>query len=130
MTNDKDLENLFSTAVTSFDDNAEFTTALSDSLARIEQVKCFYEKRRRNYVANIVLAFLAGAVSAVLFVLAYPHLPVDAEVLGFLLHPGKLFLLSGQAKVISGFLFVVTSTSVLFGAFSAFRSLVRPNTFI
>lgn len=121
MTKDKELEKLFSTAVTSFDDNAEFCSTLSDNLSRIEYAKQFYDNRRRGYRMNVALSFVAGAVSTALSPLIYPLLPKDAQIARFLIHCTNI--ISGQEKIISSTLFILLSsaiiyfgTSVLFGS--------------
>lgn len=62
MTKDKDLEELFSTAIMEFDDNDEFIDAVSENLDKLEFVREM-QMRQKRYLRNCVItAFAAGAV--------------------------------------------------------------------
>ena len=126
MTKDKELEKLFSTAITSFDDNAEFCRTLSDNLSKIEYAKKYYDRRRHTYRINVALSFAADVVSAALAFLIYPLLPYDAQIVESLIHCANV--VSGQAKIISSILFILLSSAILYSGTSALLDSRRAAT--
>lgn len=60
MTEDKEMEELFSLAKTSFEDNPEFMAKLSEKLDRIEYLRQIQESRRKSYVVGLIVAFAFG----------------------------------------------------------------------
>ena len=80
MTKDKELENLFATAIQEFNDNDLFTAELSSKLDKVEILKHIQqEQKRRSYTRNLTslsdIAFFSHKVkvlsSLILFVLTY-----------------------------------------------------------
>lgn len=122
MTKDKDLEELFSTAIMEFDDNDEFIDAVSENLDKLEFVREM-QMRQKRYLRNCVItAFAAGAVSVALAFLISPYLPYDVQVLAPMLRLGKAIVASGQTKMISFVLFVFVSSVIICSVVSVLHS--------
>ena len=60
MTKDKELENLFATAIQEFNDNDLFTAELSSKLDKVEILKHIQQEQKRRSNTRL-LAFFAGA---------------------------------------------------------------------
>jgi len=129
MTKDKDLEALFSTAITEFDDNEQFLSSLSESLGKIEYVKKLQNTQKRRYRLKLALTFAAGAASIILTLIIYPLLPFDAQILDLLASTGQSLVISGQAKIVSSSLFAILTATVLFCAGSITRDLLKLRSF-
>lgn len=87
MTDDKDIEKLFSTAKTEFEDNAQFMDALSEKLDKVEFVKQIQERKLRSYKIGLIVAFAVGVVFGAIGLLVILHLPAESVTLaetGFL----------------------------------------------
>ena len=122
MTKDKDLEELFSTAIMEFDDNDEFIDAVSENLDKLEFVREM-QMRQKRYLRNCVItAFAAGAVSVALAFLISPYLPYDVQVLAPMLRLGKAIVASGQTKMRSFVLFVFVSSVIICSVVSVLHS--------
>lgn len=114
MTKDKDLETLFSTAVTTFDDNDKFTSALSDRLDKAECVKRICDSQKHGYSVKLVLSFVAGGVSVILALLAYPSLPTDSQIVTYLTKSARLMFLGGHTKICSLLLIALITFAVFY----------------
>ncbi|MCQ2183429.1 MAG: hypothetical protein MJY89_08545 [Bacteroidales bacterium] len=60
MTNDKDIERLFSTSKREFSDNGEMIDRLSGGLDMIDRLKRETEKERRSYIIGVVSTLVSG----------------------------------------------------------------------
>jgi len=129
MTKDKDLEALFSTAITEFDDNERFLSSLSESLGKIEYVKKLQNTQKHRYRLKLALTFAAGAASIILTLIIYPLLPFDAQILDLLVNKGQSLVISGQAKIVSSSLFAILTATALFSAGSITRDLLKLRSF-
>ena len=81
MTKDKELEKLFSSALTEFDDNETFLSRLEQKLEKVEYMKRIQEEQKKSYRINLVLAFVAGALSLLAVSALFPALPTDQQIL-------------------------------------------------
>jgi hypothetical protein len=120
--NDKELEKLFSTAITEFDDNDEFIATLSDNLDKIGYAKRLFEAQEHRHKIGLLLAFIAGAVSVIFTMLIFPLLPTDAKIFDFLIQ-GSVMVMSGQSKMISVLIFAILSTTVFYSLLTTIRDI-------
>lgn len=79
MTKDKELENLFATAIQEFNDNDLFTADLSSKLDKVEILKHIQQEQKRRSNTRLLVAFFAGALSVIVALLLLPMLPTDME---------------------------------------------------
>lgn len=123
MTQDKELENLFATAITEFADNDRFLEQLSAKLHKVEYLKCVQHEQWRHYKMNLLLAFASGALSMLIVLILLPLLPSDMQLIENIIHPGVNICFPGNAKVISTLMIVALSYSLFFSVNSV-RSLL------
>ena len=123
MTQDKELENLFATAITEFADNDHFLEQLSAKLHKVEYLKCVQHEQWRHYKMNLLLAFASGALSMLIVLILLPLLPSDMQLIENIIHPGVNICFPGNAKVISTLMIVALSYSLFFSVNSV-RSLL------
>ena len=64
MIQEKEIEELFSSAITEFDDNSIFTSKLSRKLDKVEHLKRIQDEQKRGYRTDVILAFQERLVSA------------------------------------------------------------------
>lgn len=81
MTEDKDIEQLFSTAITQFDDNGKFDAELAAKLDKIEFVKRLDAQKRKRYRVGLIAAFAAGAVFVCAFLAVMAFVPSVASLM-------------------------------------------------
>lgn len=123
MTQDKELENLFATAITEFADNDRFLEQLSSKLSKVEYLKCVQHEQWRHYKITLILAFASGALSMLIVLILLPLLPSDMQLIENIIHPGVNICFPGNAKVISTLMIVALSYSLFFSVNSV-RSLL------
>lgn len=88
MTDDKDIEKLFSTAETQFDDDAQFMAALNEKLDKVEFIKQIQERKLKSYRISLIVAFAAGAVFGIIGLFMVSHVPAETFTMtgtGFLI---------------------------------------------
>lgn len=112
MTKDKDLEILFSSAIKEFDDNERFLSQLELKLEKVEYVKRVQEEQKKRYRTNLLLAFVAGALSMLVAAVLFPVLPYDLQILQAITDI-DLFL-PVKAKILSTMLIVALSYGLVF----------------
>ena len=123
MTQDKELETLFGTAITEFADNDRFLEQLSSKLSKVEYLKCVQHEQWRHYKMNLLLAFASGALGMLIALVLLPQLPSDMQIIESIIHPGVNICFPGNAKVISTLMIVALSYSLFFSVNSV-RSLL------
>ena len=123
MTQDKELETLFSAAITEFPDNDQFLDQLSAQLDKVEYLKRVKQEQKRRYRINLVLAFASGAVGMLAALLLLPLLPSDMQIIESIVHLGHNITFPGNAKVLSTLMIVSLSYGLVFSINSFRRDL-------
>ena len=123
MTQDKELETLFSAAITEFPDNDQFLDQLSAQLDKVEYLKCVQQEQKRRYKINLVLAFASGALGMLAALLLLPLLPSDMQIIESLIHLGHGITFPGNAKVLSTLMIVAISYGLVFSINSFCRDI-------
>ena len=124
MTQDKELETLFSAAITEFPDNDQFLDQLSAQLDKVEYLKRVQQEQKRRYRINLVLAFASGAVGMLAAFLLLPLLPSDMQIIESIVHLGHNITFPGNAKVLSTLMIVSLSYGLVF-SINSFRRDIR-----
>ena len=124
MTQDKELETLFSAAITEFPDNDQFLDQLSAQLDKVEYLKRVQQEQNRRYRINLVLAFASGAVGMLAALLLLPLLPSDMQIIESIVHLGHNITFPGNAKVLSTLMIVSLSYGLVF-SINSFRRDIR-----
>ena len=124
MTQDKELETLFSAAITEFPDNDQFLDQLSAQLDKVEYLKRVKQEQKRRYRINLVLAFASGAVGMLAALLLLPLLPSDMQIIESIVHLGHNITFPGNAKVLSTLMIVSLSYGLVF-SINSFRRDIR-----
>lgn len=124
MTQDKELETLFSAAITEFPDNDQFQDQLSAQLDKVEYLKRVQQEQKRRYRINLVLAFASGAVGMLAALLLLPLLPSDMQIIESIVHLGHNITFPGNAKVLSTLMIVSLSYGLVF-SINSFRRDIR-----
>ena len=101
MTKDKELENLFATAIQEFNDNDLFTADLSSKLDKVEILKHIQQEQKRRSYTRLLVAFFAGALSVIVALLLLPMLPTDMEIIRNLTSLSDIAFFSHKVKVLS-----------------------------
>lgn len=114
MTKDKELEKLFSSAITEFPDNDRFMNQLSAQLDKVEYLKRIQQEQKRRLRRNLVLAFVSGALAMLAVLLLLPILPSDVQIIESIINTGSSFNLPGKAKVLSTLMIVALSHGLVF----------------
>ncbi len=123
MTQDKELEKLFKTAITEFADNNRFLEQLSAKLYKVEYLKCVQHEQWRRYKMNLILAFASGALSMLAALILLPLLPSDMQIMESIINLGVKICFPGNAKVLSTLMIVALSYGLVFSLDSV-RSLL------
>lgn len=124
MTQDKELEKLFSTAITEFPDNDRFLEQLSAQLDKVEYLKRVQQEQNRRYRMNLLLAFASGAFGMLAALLLLPLLPSDLQIIESIIHLGSNFAFPGNAKVLSTLMIVALSYGLVF-SINSFRRDIK-----
>ena len=124
MTQDKELETLFSAAITEFPDNDQLLDQLSAQLDKVEYLKRVQQEQKRRYRINLVLAFASGAVGMLAALLLLPLLPSDMQIIESIVHLGHNITFPGNAKVLSTLMIVSLSYGLVF-SINSFRRDIR-----
>ena len=124
MTQDKELETLFSAAITEFPDNDQFLDQLSAQLDKVEYLQRVQQEQKRRYRINLVLAFASGAVGMLAALLLLPLLPSDMQIIESIVHLGHNITFPGNAKVLSTLMIVSLSYGLVF-SINSFRRDIR-----
>lgn len=131
MTQEKELETLFSAAITEFSDNDQFLDQLSAKLDKVEYLKCVQKEQNRRYRMNLVLAFVSGASAMLAALLLLPLLPSDMQIIESIIHQGRDITFSGDAKVLSTLMIVALTYGLVFSINSVRRGIrefrLKPN---
>lgn len=123
MTQDKELETLFSAAITEFPDNDRFLEQLSAQLDKVEYLKRVQQEQKHRYKMNLMLAFISGAVGMLVALLLLPLLPSDMQIIESIIHLGRDIALPGNAKVLSTLMIVALSYGLIFSINSFSRDI-------
>lgn len=123
MTQDKELETLFSAAITEFPDNDLFLDQLSAQLDKVEYLKRVQHEQKRRYRMNMVLAFASGAIGMLAALFLFPLLPSDMQIIESLIHLGHGITFPGNAKVLSTLMIVAISYGLIFSINSFSRDI-------
>jgi len=124
MTQDKELETLFSAAITEFSDNDQFLDQLSAQLDKVEYLKRVQQEQKRRYRMNLVLAFASGAVGMLAALLLLPLLPSDMQIIESIVHLGNNISFPGNSKFLSTLMIVSLSYGLVF-SINSFRRDIR-----
>lgn len=84
MTDDKDIDKLFSTAVTEFDDNRQFMSALTEKLDKVEYIQQIQGQKRKAYKISLIVAFAIGVVFGGIGLALILHMPETTPVINTL----------------------------------------------
>lgn len=125
MTKDKEIEELFSSAITEFDDNEKFIADLSNQMDKLEYVRNMQAEQKRHYRFGLVAAFVAGVVGVVVALIVFPLLPYDVQIIDRLARSGNALALSSHAKMIATLLFAILTSAVIYSILSIVRDLRR-----
>ena len=128
MTKDKELENLFATAIQEFNDNDHFTDELSSKLDKVEILKHIQQEQKRRSYTSLLVAFFAGALSVIVALLLLPMLPTDLEIIRNLTSLSDIAFFSQKVKVLSSIILFVLTYSVVFSAYSIYSTLSADKT--
>lgn len=128
MTKDKELENLFATAIQEFNDNDLFTADLSSKLDKVEILKHIQQEQKRRSNTRLLVAFFAGALSVIVALLLLPMLPTDMEIIRNLTSLSDIAFFSHKVKVLSSIILFVLTYSVVFSAYSIYSTLSADKT--
>ena len=123
MTQDKELETLFSAAITEFPDNDQFLEQLSAQLDKVEYLKRVQQEQKRRYRMNLVLAFASGVLGMLAALLLLPLLPSDMQIIESIVHLGSHFNFPGNFKVLSTLMIVAISYGLVFSINSFSRDI-------
>lgn len=123
MTQDKELETLFSAAITEFPDNDQFLDQLSAQLDKVEYLKRVQQEQKRRYRMNLVLAFASGALGMLTALLLLPMLPSDMQIIESIIHLGHGIIFPGNVKVLSTLMIVAISYGLVFSINSFSRDI-------
>lgn len=126
---EKALEQLFSAARCEFEDNDLFLQNLSARLDKVEYIKDMQKAQKRGHRFNLLLAFVAGALSMCVVIMLLPYLPTDLQILNLLMDIGTLTLFPAKAKIISTILVVTISYALCFSLASIFKDVPRQADF-
>lgn len=124
MTQDKELKELFSTAITEFSDNDRFLEQLCVQLDKVEYLKRVQQEQNRRNRMNLLLAFASGAFGMLAALLLLPLLPSDLQIIESIIHLGSNFAFSGNAKVLSTLMIVALSYGLVF-SINSFRRDIK-----
>lgn len=125
MTQDKELETLFGTAITEFADNDRFLEQLSSKLSKVEYLKCVQHEQRRQYKVNLLLAFASGAAGMLAALFLLPLLPSDMQLIENIILPGINICFPGNTKILSILITVALSYGLVFGVNSVRSQLAN-----
>lgn len=128
MTKDKELENLFATAIQEFNDNDLFIDDLSSKLDKVEILKHIQQEQKRRSNTRLLVAFFAGALSVIVALLLLPMLPTDMEIIRNLTSLSDIAFFSHKVKVLSSLILFVLTYSVVFSAYSIYSTLSADKT--
>lgn len=128
MTKDKELENLFATAIQEFNDNDLFIDDLSSKLDKVEILKHIQQEQKRRSNTRLLVAFFAGALSVIVALLLLPMLPTDMEIIRNLTSLSDIAFFSHKVKVLSSIILFVLTYSVVFSAYSIYSTLSSDKT--
>lgn len=81
MTKETEIEKLFSSAKTEFQDNEEFINSLSAKLDKVEYIKRMQDEKLRHYKTGILAAFVAGVIFGGTAIVAVTCMPADSEII-------------------------------------------------
>ena len=118
MTKDKELEALFASAITEFNDNDIFIDKLSSRLDKVEFLKRIQQEQNRSCRRYLVVAFVAGVLSAVVALLLLPMLPTDLEIIRSITSIGNVALFSYKVKVLSSLMILGLTYGLVFSVYS------------
>lgn len=118
MTKDKELEALFASAITEFNDNDIFIDKLSSRLDKVEFLKRIQQEQKRSCRLYLVVAFVAGVLSAVVALLLLPMLPTDLEIIRSITSIGNVALFSYKVKVLSSLMILGLTYGLVFSVYS------------
>lgn len=118
MTKDKELEALFASAITEFNDNDIFIDKLSSRLDKVEFLKRIQQEQKRSCRLYLVVAFVAGVLSAVVALLLLPMLPTDLEIIRSITSIGNVALFSYEVKVLSSLMILGLTYGLVFSVYS------------
>lgn len=125
MTQDKELENLFATAITEFADNDRFMEQLSAKLSKVEYLKCVQHEQWRHYKMNLLLAFASGVLSTLTALILLPMLPSDIQIIESIIQLEVNICFPGNSKVLSALMIVALSYGFVFSLNSVRRLLAN-----
>lgn len=118
MTKDKELEALFASAITEFNDNDIFIDKLSSRLDKVEFLKRIQQEQKRSCRRYLAVAFVAGVLSAVVALLLLPMLPTDLEIIRSITSIGNVALFSYKVKVLSSLMILGLTYGLVFSVYS------------
>lgn len=118
MTKDKELEALFASAITEFNDNDIFIDKLSSRLDKVEFLKRIQQEQKLSCRRYLVVAFVAGVLSAVVALLLLPMLPTDLEIIRSITSIGNVALFSYKVKVLSSLMILGLTYGLVFSVYS------------
>lgn len=94
MTDDKDIEMLFATAKTEFDDNDRMMASLNAKLDKVEYIRRIQDQKARQYKIALVVAFVAGILFCGVAIVILNFLPAADGLHGLFARPWAALALS------------------------------------
>lgn len=124
MIQDKEIKELFSSAITEFDDNSIFTLELSRKLDKVEYLKHIRDEQIRGYKTDAILAFVSGVTGVLAALALLPLLPVDIQIISRILTADFHLAFSADSKLLS-MLFVIAFSYALNFSIHSIRQSMR-----
>ena len=123
MTQDKELETLFSAAIIEFSDSDQFMEQLSAQLDKVEYLKRMQQEQSLRYKMNLILAFASGAIGMLAALLLLPLLPSDVQIIEKIIDLGANVAVIGNGKILATLMIVALSYGLVFSFNSFHRDL-------
>lgn len=124
MIQDKEIEDLFSSAITEFDDNSIFTSELSRKLDKMEHLKRIQDEQKRGYRTDVILAFVSGVTGVLAALALLPLLPADIQIVHRILTADFNLTFPADSKLLS-MLFVIAFSYALIFSIHSIRQSIR-----
>lgn len=123
MIKDKEIEDLFSSAITEFDDNSIFTSELSRKLDKVEHLKRIQDEQKRGYRTDVILAFVSGVTGVLAALALLPLLPADIQIVNRILTADFNLAFLDDSKLLSMLFIIAFSYALIFSIHSIRQSI-------
>lgn len=123
MIKDKEIEELFSSAIMGFDDNSIFTSELSRKLDKVEHLKRIQDEQKRGYRTDVILAFVSGVTGVLAALALLPLLPADIQIVNRILTADFNLAFPADSKLLSMLFIIAFSYALIFSIHSIRKSM-------